>query len=159
MEDRELADFNPNARTLAQCLAGLDEVRSKVGLADEEGIVTSKDPRVQRSIGQLKCTEVPAGFNKWILPFYSDGAATFYLSFGAPNTEVSEHSHDEGAGIRVILSGSIIYKGQELTAGDWMYLPARARYSFKVGPMGVGQFYCYQCCCGGSASDAESPTE
>ena len=53
------------------------------------------------------------------------------------------------------MSGSIIYKGNELVAGDWMYIPQGVKYSFKVGPNGARMGYCYQCCCGGAADMAK----
>lgn len=142
-----MAKFDPNVSTLAQCLERIRAVREKTGVGKSGGIYTSRDGEVVKAIGQLQVDNVPPGFNKWMLPFATDGPATFYLSFGSPNTEVPEHSHEEGDGIRIILSGSIEYGGKTLGAGDWMYLPAGTRYSFRVGPMGVGMCYCYRCCC------------
>jgi hypothetical protein len=140
--------FNPNQRSLAACIEDIVASKRRLGITGEQ-IYTSKDHNIWEDQGS-SCTNVPGGFNKIILPFNTDGPATFYISSGAPNTRVPQHSHDEGAGIRVILSGSIVYKGVELVQGDWMYMPARARYEFVVGPMGVTMFYCYQCCCGGA---------
>jgi hypothetical protein len=60
---------------------------------------------------------------------------------------VPKHSHDEGDGIRIIMSGSIIYDGHELSGGDWMFIPKGVAYDFKVGPMGAALCYCYCCCC------------
>lgn len=57
------------------------------------------------------------------------------------------HSHDEGDGFRFIVSGSILFDGRELHAGDWMFIPKGKTYSFKVGRSGVGICYCYACCC------------
>ena len=53
-------------------------------------------------------------------PVYLNRESNFFLSFAAPGIKVPEHSHDEGDGIRVILSGSLTYGGHQLTAGDWM---------------------------------------
>jgi hypothetical protein len=147
-----MATFDPNAKTLEACLTTIAEAQKSLAI-DTSKIITSRQRECQEAAKRLACTAVPSGFNKWLLPFNTTREATFYLSFGAPNTVVPVHSHDEGEGIRVILFGSIIYGGQELVAGDWMYLPARAKYEFKVGPMGVGQFYCYCCCCGGVTSE------
>lgn len=147
-----MSNFNPNARTLAACLATIADAQKRLNI-DTSKILTSRDAAANKAKTELACTSVPNGFSKWLLPINTTGEATFYLSFGAPNTTVDEHSHDEGPGLRVIMFGSIIYEGQELVAGDWMYLPAAAKYKFRVGPMGVGQFYCYQCCCGGAACE------
>jgi hypothetical protein len=43
----------------------------------------------------------------------------------------------------VIISGSIEFSGKELSQGDWMYVPAGAKYTFEVRPRGVGMFYGY----------------
>ena len=51
-----------------------------------------------------------------------------------PGTEVPEHSHDEGDGFRYIVSGSIIYNGQELlAAGDWMFIPKGKKIRYHGG--------------------------
>ena len=70
-----------------------------------------------------------------------------FISVGAPGIKVPNHSHDEGAGIRFIMNGSITYKGKELTGGDWMYIPKGIEYEFEVGHLGVTMCYCYCCCC------------
>lgn len=141
-----MAEFNPNSKSLAACIAQLEEFRKARGL-DEKAIITSLDlPDIWRT-KELAVSNVPGGFNKIILPFFTDGPATFYISSAGPYVEVPRHSHDEGPGIRVIMSGSITYKDRELEAGGWMYLKAGAPYEFKVGPRGVSMFYCYQCCC------------
>ena len=49
--------------------------------------------------------------------------------------------------MRIILAGSIIYEGKELTGGDWMFIPKGQPYAMRVGKTGVIICYCYQCCC------------
>lgn len=139
--------FNPNALTLATCLARVQKVSKEAGLDINQGITTSQDPAVKKALTALEVSNIPGGFVKVQLPVAFDGPTTTYMSFGAARTKVPSHSHDEGAGIRVILFGSIKYKGRKLTAGDWMYIPKGKAYEFEVGNMGVGMFYCYQCCC------------
>lgn len=139
--------FNPNAMSLANCLQRLQEATKAAGLDIDKSIITSRDPVVKKLLQSLEVTNIPGGFVKVQLPVSFDGPTTTYMSFGTPRTKVPAHSHDEGAGIRVIMFGSIKYKGQKLTAGDWMYIPKGQRYDFEVGNMGVGMFYCYQCCC------------
>lgn len=142
-----MADFNPNAKTMAQCLEILKEANKKAGFDPKAGISTSRDPKVRLAAEALRVTNIPSGFKKYQLPVHMDQSCMMYLSIGAPDTVVPEHSHDEGDGFRFIVSGSIKYKDQELTSGDWMHIPARKKYSFQVGPHGVTMFYCYQCCC------------
>ncbi len=141
-----MSAFNPNTKKLAVCIAELEKFRKARGL-DEKAIISSLDLPDLWQTEQLAVSNVPGGFNKIILPFFTDGPATFYISSAGPYTKVPKHSHDEGAGIRVIMSGSIIYNDKELKEGDWMYLKAGAPYEFTVGPRGVSMFYCYQCCC------------
>jgi hypothetical protein len=139
--------FEPNKMTLAQGIAKVADARQKSGLKADSGILTSKDKAAQSALKLLAVTNVPDGFTKYQLPIAFDGPTLTYLSHGAPNTRVPSHSHNEGAGIRLIVAGSIRYKETELMAGDWMYIPKGAAYEFEVGPLGMIAFYCYQCCC------------
>lgn len=138
--------FQPNALTFEEGIQRLTKAARDAGVPQGE-VITSRDVCVRQAVIKLGVSNVPSGFNKWQLPVYLDGASQLYLSFGAPNTIVPEHSHDDGDGIRVIISGSIFYKNHELTSGDWMFVPKGKKYSFQVGPQGVGQLNCYQCCC------------
>jgi hypothetical protein len=70
-------------------------------LTNENIYVKSKEATA--AIGQLNIKNISSEFYKFSLPFYTDGPATFYMSFGAPNTAVPEHSHDEGDGITIIM--------------------------------------------------------
>jgi hypothetical protein len=141
-----MADFDPNRNKMSACLERINDLKKKLKI-DDSKIYTSKDFAGIWNEKSALIDNIPGGFNKVILPFMTTGEATFYISSAGPNTEVPKHSHKEGAGIRFIVSGSMIYNGQELTEGDWMYMPAGAVYEFKVGPRGVTIFYCYQCCC------------
>jgi hypothetical protein len=116
---------------------------------DLSKIMTSQDSNVVELTKELHVGKggVPEGFVKWQLPFFFPSGCLNYLSYGAPNARVDEHSHDEGQQLRIIMNGSISYKAAALKQGDWMYVPAGTKYSFMVGPQGVGMFYCYQCCC------------
>lgn len=142
------SSFQPSTRTYAACLAELKEVRKRTGIADGK-IITSKDETVRQALDQLQASNIPGGFSKYQIPAFFEGGpgALFFVSVGAPGTEVPKHSHDEGDGLRFIIAGSIHYEGVELMAGDWMFIPKGMPYSFKVGVNGVTAFYCYQCCC------------
>jgi len=140
--------FSPNRCTFQE---GIDRVKAAVQQAGfhTEGIVTSRDPKAAALLSDLAVSNVPGGFTKYQLPVYFDGGpgSQFYLTVGSPNQKVPSHSHDEGDGIRLIVSGSIVYDGKVLNAGDWMFIPKGKPYAFEVGPLGVQMFYCYQCCC------------
>jgi hypothetical protein len=138
--------FNPNSKTLAACIAEIKTIAAKHKI-DHSKIITSKHKGVLGAHKELLVPNVPGGFTKWRLPVYLTEGATFYMSFAPAGTKVPEHSHDEGDGLRVIMTGSIIYDGEEYTSGDWMFLPKGQKYNFEVGKMGVGMFYCYSCCC------------
>jgi hypothetical protein len=138
--------FNPNETTLQEGLELVNKLQKELRI-DKTKIFTSKDiPNLYKN-NTAQVTNVPSGFNKIILPFSTSREATFYISSGAPNAQVPAHSHEEGEGIRFIVSGSIIFQGKELTEGDWMYMPAKASYDFQVGPRGVTMCYCYCCSC------------
>ena len=135
--------------SFADGLNRIVSARKDLGMeAPLKRIITSKDPQSERLTESLKVNKLPAGFQKWQLPFAFNGkGAQFFVSVAAPGATVEEHLHEEGDGVRLILSGSIEYAGQSLASGDWMYIPERASYSFRVGRLGATMFYCYQCCC------------
>lgn len=139
--------FNPNKSTIERCIVQLREVQAKHKI-NTKTILTSRDPICRKlAYSTLNVENVPEGFTKTMLPVFFEDATTLYISSGAPGAVVPEHSHDEGDGIRFMISGSIEYGDKELTEGDWMFVPAGAKYSFKVGPRGATMFYCYSCCC------------
>jgi hypothetical protein len=141
--------FNPNRLTFAQGLERINKAVQADAKFARGKIVTSRDEGMDKLMDALRVTNIPGGFTKYQLPVFFEGGpgAQFFISVGAPNTEVSKHSHDEGDGIRFIMSGSIIYDGKELTGGDWMFIPKGQPYSMRVGRVGVIICYCYQCCC------------
>jgi hypothetical protein len=137
-------DFDPNRLKIDACAKRVKDALQKVGFDIEKQIVTSRDREAVQLRKELATRNIPGGFSKWQLPI--DFARCFaFISVASAEVKVPEHSHDEGSGIRFIASGSIIFKGKELTAGDWMYIPKGAKYSFEVGPFGATLFYCYQC--------------
>jgi len=138
---------------------GINRITSalqSVGIQDlsKDGgpVITSRDAIASRLKESLKIHGLPAGFEKWQLPVYFLGeGAQFFISVAAPRATADEHAHDNGAAMRFIVSGSITYGGQELTQGDWMFVPKGSRYSFAVGEQGAVMCYCYKCCCATSA--------
>lgn len=138
--------FNPNRLTFEQGIKRLREAVEKAGL-DSTRIVTSRDPVARKATDALRVRNVPEGFDKWQLPVYLDEPSQLFISVGQPGTKVPRHSHDEGNGIRFMVAGSIRHGDLELTAGDWMYIPAGADYEFEVGRLGAIMCYCYCCSC------------
>jgi hypothetical protein len=142
--------FDPNQVSFEEGLGRIRQAVERTAL-DTHRVITSKDAEVRDAQTLLMVTAIPGGFTKWQLPVYLDSPSQLFISVGEPNVEVPEHSHSEGDGIRFIASGSIVYNGNELTAGDWMFIPAGMPYSFRVGPLGATMCYCYCCCCAGRA--------
>src|SRR5262245_39007327 len=122
MKSKRGRSFNPNKLTFEQGLARIEKAVKSVGLDVNKRILTSRDEVSVRLRKLLATKNVPNGFIKWQLPFALRCESQLFISVGAPNTRVETHSHDDGPGVRFILSGSILYKGVELTAGDWMYI-------------------------------------
>jgi len=140
--------FDPNSVSFAEGAVKVERVLRKVGVKKDGKILTSVDDRARKAKDFLAVKNVPGDFRKWQIPVVLTQAQLF-ISEGKANAHVEEHSHDEGDGVRIIMSGSIVYDGKELKAGDWMYIPQGAKYSFRVGPNGASMCYCYCCCCGG----------
>jgi hypothetical protein len=149
-----MGEFNPNKLTFEDGVKRVHAALKKANLDMDKAIVTSRDRAAIEATKLLTVNNVPKGFIKWQLPIVLQPSQLF-ISVGSPNVEVKEHSHDDGAGVRFIISGTIQHNGQELVAGDWMYIPKGAKYSFKVGPHGATMGYCYCCCCAGSLAIGE----
>jgi hypothetical protein len=141
-----MSDFNPNTLKFDACT---QRIKTALQLSPfkENTIITSRDEGADKLREALRVKNIPPGFSKWQLPLYFDKPTHLFISVAAPGSVTPEHSHDEGSGLRFIASGSINYKGKELNAGDWMFIPAGAKYSFTTGPLGATMFYCYACCC------------
>jgi len=138
--------FNPNRLTFDDGLRRIEEAVKRAGV-DAQTILTSRDETVSEALELLRVENVPDGFVKWQLPVALRCESQLFVTAAEPGISVPRHSHDEGDGVRFIAGGSIVYEGQELTAGDWMYIPAGREYSFEVGRYGALMCYCYCCCC------------
>ncbi len=144
-----MSDFNPKRfLTFDEGVTRIKEAIAKTGTdkIQAENIITSRDPVAKELRRLLKVDNVPEGFSKYQLPIVLDKAQLF-ISVASPEVKVPAHVHNEGDGIRFITGGSIIYNEQELTQGDWMYIPQGVPYSIDIGPMGAIMCYCYSCCC------------
>ena len=122
--------------------------RTGIQLENINKVITSMDLVCAQVRSDLKVENTPKGISKWQLPVYWEGVgAQFFISVAEPNTTIEEHTHEEGDGMRIILSGSIEFGEQSLVVGDWMFIPQGVAYSIQVGEMGATMCYCYQCCC------------
>src|SRR3984957_10639340 len=143
-EIKYMSGFNPNAQKFNACIERIKNALQSSPFR-ENTIITSRDEGAEKRREALRLTNIPPGFAKWQLPLYFDKPTHLFMSVATAGAHTPEHSHDEGGGLRFIASGSMQYNGKELTAGDWMFIPAGAKYSFHVGPFGATMFYCYQC--------------
>ncbi len=139
--------FDPNQTTFDEGLRRMQRGLKKSAVKLEGRIITSRDKDVKKALKLLEVDNIPDGFQKWQLPVYLNEPSQLFISTAAADTKVPAHSHRDGDGIRFMISGSIIYKDIELTAGDWMFIPKGKSYSFKVGPLGATMCYCYCCSC------------
>lgn len=142
-----MAKFDPNEVTFAEGAVRVERVARKYKIGKSK-ILTSQDSEIAGAVKELGVSNVPDGFRKWQLPFVMD-ASQLFVTDAKAGARVGEHSHDQGDGIRFIVSGSIIYEGKTLKAGDWMFIPKGVPYSMQIGPDGARMCYCYCCCCAG----------
>ena len=141
-------EFDPNQVSFHEGAVRVEAVARKLCL-DRSKIMTSRDDNADQIRKALPVTNVPEGFSKHQLPFVFD-KGQFFITDAPAGAKVSEHSHDEGDGLRFICGGSVIHDGVELKAGDWMFIPQGVRYSLTIGSEGATMCYCYQCCCAGA---------
>lgn len=139
--------FDPNQITFDEGLERIQRGLRKAKVKLEGRILTSRDEDVLKAVRLLQVDNVPDGVQKWQLPFSLNQPSQLFISTAAANTKVPAHSHRDGDGIRFIVAGSINYRGVELTAGDWMFIPKGKSYSFEVGKFGATMCYCYCCSC------------
>jgi hypothetical protein len=139
--------FDPNRTTFDEGIARIREALEKAGLDTTGRILTSRDDDVARVCEALAVDNVPDGFRKWQLPVFLNCPSQLYITVADAGARAETHSHDEGDGVRFIVSGSINYQGKELSSGDWMFVPAGKEYSFEVGRLGAVMCYCYCCSC------------
>lgn len=138
--------FDPNRNSFAACVERIAVATERVGFSpDRKRIITSRDEGVPDVEKALEVDNVPDGFRKWQLPFYVDHPTHMFVTVAEPGAEAPAHSHKDGDGVRFIAGGSIVFDGKELSAGDWMYVPAGAEYSFTAGRFGAIMCYCYAC--------------
>jgi len=111
---------------------------------DADTIITSRDPRVMAMLESLETETMPVGFVQCQLPILLPGTnAMYFISRGESNAKFPKHRHDRDNGLRVIVDGSLIYDGVELSAGDWFYVPRGCSYEFTVGTRGCLVFHVY----------------
>lgn len=140
--------------TVLPCVADIENADEFAGLPSAVAsgtFVTSRDPGVTAatvSLGQLEQhAETGEGVAHSFFPFaprmpvtdVKDGRFFAWLARIAPDTVIPAHTHDleKLADFKLVISGSIVGNGRELTAGDWIWAPAGRPYNFTVGEQGA----------------------
>ncbi|HWR32142.1 MAG TPA: cupin domain-containing protein [Chitinophagaceae bacterium] len=140
--------FDPNVAVFQDGVRRVEMALAKIKFRIGRRVITSQDKEAVRLANLLAVDNIPEGFKKWQLPFIMD-RSQLYISVGNPDVMVPLHSHDEGDGIRFIMSGSVYFRDRELKSGDWMFIPRGTKYTMKIGPLGAVMCHCYCCCCAG----------
>ena len=107
-------------------------------------VITSRDARMNDVKQTLKRppASMPPGVEQWQLPV-TLGPRHAVLAFTGrmkPRAVVPAHAHNNDL-FRVVISGTLKYRGKTLRAGDWMFVPAGQSYALQAGPKGCVTFY------------------
>lgn len=121
------------------------EALAKVGVELGDEIISSRDPHIAEVQQELGGLLMPVGIDKAQIPIVLDADRPVYLfiTVGAPNAVVPMHVHQDDRIWRIILAGSIIHDGIELTQGDWFYVPRKKGYGYTVGKLGCILLHTY----------------
>lgn len=131
----------------------------KAGVSDfGKRVVTSRDPGMREVEALLLRPNMPEGVQKGQLPIIiSAGRPSFlFITSVPPHKHVEKHMHPDDAITRIIIGGSIVVDGVELTQGDWAYVPNTVPYSYTAGPYGATILHVYNC--GGGDDDLNYDT-
>lgn len=107
-----------------------------------KGVITSRDPGIAKVTRSLKQKGSPDGVEQWLVPIVlgPDAEVLCFFSHIQPGVVVPTHSHVHST-FRVVISGDLKFGRKTLKQGDWMYVPAGVKYSFKAGKHGVCPCY------------------
>lgn len=106
-------------------------------------VITSRDARmndVKRTLKRPRAS-MPPDVEQWQLPVTLGPRHAVLIFTGRmkPGTKIPAHAHKNDL-FRVVISGSLKYRGKTLRVGDWMFVPAGQSYSLQAGPKGVVTF-------------------
>jgi hypothetical protein len=94
-------------------------------------ILTSRDSLAVAMKDDLAVDDLAEGFDRILLPRAPEsGSASIFV--GAANSTTGMHSHESNT-LHVIALGSVKVNGQELSSGDWAYIPPGMDYELEVG--------------------------
>jgi mannose-6-phosphate isomerase-like protein (cupin superfamily) len=104
--------------------------KNKVSLG--KGVITSRDTGMAAVRRDLKRSGMPRGVQTYQMPIVVGRDLLCFISSLDPGTVVPEHAHTHAV-LRVVIEGELIFGRKILKAGDWMFVPARTRYSIRAG--------------------------
>lgn len=125
----------------------LTDISVMLGTALGSVSTSSRDPRIDAHARATRgsLSEHAEGDHQFI-PFaptmpqtQSEGRFFQWLSRIDPNTTIPGHSHplEKLGDMKVVISGSVMFQGRELTAGDWFWAPSGEQYTFSTGDRGA----------------------
>jgi len=139
---------------LAQRNHAVGMIASIAGNFPESRVLCSRDARVVAAwptLTDLIPAEFP-GVTRHFLPLAppmpSDGTGRFsaYTSRLAGGATVAEHSlTGSDHALKVVISGSIVFRGQTLTAGDWLWIAGGESYTYTAESFGASVFTILPC--------------
>jgi len=127
----------------------LEKLYNELLRKSPSGILCSRQPAVleasQKDLVNVISPEF-AGVKRWYLPIAphvpvaSEGKHRYYAYYALfqPNTVIPNHCHNFSIGeLIVIITGSLFFLDQELTVGDWLWIPPGKEYSLRAGSKGA----------------------
>ncbi|MFN8140452.1 MAG: hypothetical protein U0R49_11705 [Fimbriimonadales bacterium] len=133
---------------IAPKFARASEVLEGLGFAPIDRIVTSKDIVLDSEHFALQTAPGDSKFREWQLPVLVHAAAELCLRVIPAECVFVEASHHADV-LLLIAAGSLELDGQELQAGDWIYIPRTDSVKVKTGIEGgtVVRVCCFQANC------------
>jgi mannose-6-phosphate isomerase-like protein (cupin superfamily) len=130
----------PQVSSGPQALSGdherIRQVQAEHGYDSATTILTSRDEIAVAMMEDLPAEGLARGFEGRLLPVVF-GTGTDADIAGLADATTDLHSHETNT-FHQILSGTVRITGQdrtqELSAGDWAYIPADVEYMLEAGP-------------------------
>lgn len=120
---------------LEEYLIRLELLLGAIGDQPISEVTSSHDPRLAGHAADLK--RLSEDVRQWAPPFGGTEDLLTSVTIAGPGADMGPTLHLDGDAIRFILSGSVWFGGNELGAGDWLFIPAGAAYRLRVGYRGV----------------------
>jgi hypothetical protein len=112
---------------------------TKRGFDPATTVLISRDEKAISLRDDLAVSDLAEGFQRWLLPIVLGGGSGSLL-VASPNASTPAHSHTSRT-LHLVASGSVTINDEELSPGDWAYIPRGFDYTYRVGPEGALSFY------------------